>query len=271
MARAWLMLMCVWVAACTAPAEDLTVHFRARVGTKRFACGESYARASGEQLAFSDFRMYVSDFDLIDGKGKRVRLALTPDGRFQSERVALLDFAHRSASSASGTTEVHELVRGRIQKRSYRGLEFTVGVPFADNHQDMSQANAPLDVSSMFWVWRSGYKFLRIDGTSTSARGTSAFSLHLGSTGCVSRAPTDPASHCTRENRMRVRLPAFDPARDVVELQLETLLAGFDFNGESPSNGCESDPDDRDCSGVFRALGLNGSSEQAFARSGAAR
>jgi len=81
-------------------------------------------------------------------------------------------------------------------------LSFNVGVPFAVNHQNPLLQESPLNDSSMFWVWRNGYKFIRWDMQSESG---DSWSFHLGSVGCESaamvRAPQKP---CAQPNLIPV-------------------------------------------------------------------
>ena len=111
----------------------------------------------------------------------------------------------------------------------------------------------------MFWVWRHGYKFLRVEAHRPDAP---ALSVHLGSTGCSGEAPTDRPARCTRPNRARVRLDGFDPRRDGVDFDLGALFADLTLPADRADAGCESAPDDPDCQGIFDALGLSGARAQ---------
>lgn len=267
MVRGLLIMGWMWVAACAPPQDDIALKFRAWFGDRPLACGQSYVGAGGARLRFDDVRLYVSDLTLLDEDGRQVPLTLRPDTPAQNLRTALLDFTPSPRTCAGGSPQLARTVHGRAPRGRYRGLALTVGLPFEDNHQDVSVARAPLDVSSMFWVWRSGYKFVRIDGTGEADGHSQPFSVHVGSTGCDGRAPTDRPTRCTHPNRARVRLGPFDAARDHLAVQLDALLRELVLTGTSPGNGCESDPDDLECRGVFDALGLTGH-EQTFVKVG---
>ena len=129
------------------------------------------------------------------------------------------------------------------------GLRFTVGVPFAQNHQDQAAAPSPLNLTGMFWSWQSGYKFVRIEGKTASG---SAYLLHLGSTGCA-KDGSGQVTSCTSPNRATVTLSGFDPARNTIAVDLAALLAGSDL---SASAECHSQSDKAACAPYFKALGL---------------
>ena len=133
----------VLATAVTSPAlaqaeRKITVRFSATVGTEPFACGKSYdgIGATGSRVTPSDFRFYVSDVELIDSSGKSVPLKLDQDERWQHQNVALLDFENRSGPCLTGTQETRDVVTGTVPAGNYRGLRFTLGVPFALNHAD---------------------------------------------------------------------------------------------------------------------------------------
>jgi hypothetical protein len=67
-----------------------------------------------------------------------------------------------------------------------------------------------------------------------------------------------PATSCGQPNRVRVSLAGFDPLRDVIELDLATLLEATDVdaNQAQTASGCMSSQADRGCEGLFRQLGL---------------
>lgn len=74
-------------------------------------------------------------------------------------------------------------------------------------------------------------------------------------------------ARCAHPNRVQVRLPRFDLARDSVELDLSALLASLDLPARDAAAGCESASDDLDCAGVFSALGLSAGANQRVFRS----
>lgn len=143
----------------------------------------------------------------------------------------------------------------------YDGLTFTLGVPFEMNHGDPTVAASPLSVTSMFWSWQSGYRFVRIDvvPTERAADAPDGWFLHLGSTLCPSGGRTEPPTGaCANPNRPTVTLTGFDPETGTVVIDPAPVVAEADLTANAPETaaGCMSFPDDADCATVMPKLGL---------------
>jgi uncharacterized repeat protein (TIGR04052 family) len=160
-------------------------------------------------------------------------------------------------------------VRGTVPSGEYTGVEVTVGVPFALNHQDPTVSPSPLNSTAMFWNWQGGYKFIKFDTSSSgvsdqkpaapNAMGpVTRYSVHLGSTMCAGTSKTQPPQACQSPNRMTVRFDGFDLAKGVVVADMGAVLsqANVDVNAQGTSPGCMSFPKDADCPPVMGALGL---------------
>lgn len=265
MTRTLLLLLPLGIACKDDPTDD-TAHdhehavdlaFTAVVGAEAWACGGVYSGlgTTGTSYTATDLRLYVSAVQLLDAEGGRTPLALEQDGAWQLADLALLDFEDATGPCSNGTAEVNTTVRGTVPHGDYTGVELTVGVPFALNHADSSTAPSPLNLSTMFWSWQSGYKFIRIEGT-TAGLSTGTF-LHLGSTGCDAD-DTGVVTGCGSPNRPTYRFD-MDPFTDTLALDLAALFAGTDLDSNTPETaaGCMSAPSDPDCAGVFAALGLD--------------
>lgn len=259
-------------AAAAQEIAPITLRFAAMVGAEPFVCGRSYdgLGSGGARLTPGDFRFYVSDLHLIEESGNAVPLTLAQDGRWQYRDVALLDFETRSGPCLTGTAETRAVVTGTAPVGRYRGLRFTLGVPFALNHADSTIAPSPLNLTSLFWGWQGGYKFLRIDLASAGSRpgpvshgahaghAPAGFPIHLGSTGCGPAGPGLTPAPCRSPNRPVIELTGFDPTKGTVAADLKTLLDGVDVQSNAPSTpaGCMSAPEDGDCDRLMRNLGL---------------
>jgi len=269
-ALAALSLMAACASTASPPPasmQDVAIRFDARAGDQSLRCGQSYSGigSTGASVTLQDFRVYVSNIRLIDRDGREQPLQLTPDGAFQGESVALLDFENASGN-CNGNSATNALVRGRAPAGDYVGLAFDIGVPVDLNHQDTTLAAPPLNFSALTWAWRYGYKFTTIDletgrapDAAPSAHGASGFSIHLGSVDCGAGSPrTPPESPCATPNRPSYRLDAFDPARQVVVLDLAALLAATDvtINDPESASGCMSTADDDDCIAIMDRFGL---------------
>jgi uncharacterized repeat protein (TIGR04052 family) len=253
--------------------QTFTLKFAARVGQKPFNCNSSYPLdKSAIKYRASDFRFYISDVALIDRTGKAVPVTLEQDGKWQYENVALLDFENRTGACANGTIETRDRIVGKLPPGDYTGLKFSLGIPSNLNHEDGTLAASPLNLTSLWWNWRSGYKFLRIDLEANAAKPhsnrnhkqhshretkSSGFPIHLGSTGCKEESSTDP-KNCTYPNRTTVLLSNFNPTKHMVVADLKQLVAGSNLSQNHPqtSPGCMSEPNDKDCAGIMKNLGL---------------
>lgn len=258
-----------------AEAQSVTLRFQAKVGNQPFRCGESYSLGTpAKRVTPTDFRFYVTDVALIDASGRAVPVTLQQDGKWQYQSVALLDFEDKSASCANGTQEVRDRVIGTVPPGTYRGIQFSLGVPFALNHADATLAASPLNLTSLWWNWRGGYKFLRIDlasaamphgagtrqltaHTPSASTGHSpnpghgqpgtghspgpghsqaqGFAIHLGSTACQASATNQAPTRCANPNLAAVTLNNFDPARNVVVADLAALVQSTNLAMNQPN------------------------------------
>lgn len=279
-AAALLMLGCGGAIALASPAavsqsqvaspQAVSIQFRAMVGDRPFACGLSYAGlgTTDSTLTPADFRLYVSEVGLVDAEGTVTPLQLDQDGKWQYQNVALLDFEDGSGACANGTPETRTQVTGSIPAGDYTGITFTLGVPFSLNHNDVTLAPSPLNLTSMWWNWQGGYKFVRIDlehqriGTGDAERQsgvnsghhagaqrqhgdtgshhgnhgehgghsmTQGFLIHLGSTGCQIEGDRQQPTICNHPNRSTVVFSDFDPADNEVVADLAALVAESDL------------------------------------------
>ncbi|MEL7494788.1 MAG: MbnP family copper-binding protein [Cyanobacteria bacterium J06554_11] len=267
--------------AVDTPAESqvVTIEFEGVVGDDPFACGETYQIGSeGTTVTPLDFRLYVSEVALLDVEGNAVPLVLEQDGLWQHQNVALLDFEDKTGGCVNGTGETRAQVVGAVPAGEYSGLRFTVGVPFALNHIDSTLAPSPLNLTSLWWNWNFGYKFMRLDfdtsvdtalsssfstesatqkGTEVHAASSQAFAIHLGSVGCQLDSAQAPI-RCTSPNQAEVLLPGFNPTQNVVVADISALLADTNLseNQEGTAIGCMSSPQDSDCGGIMQNIGL---------------
>jgi len=276
-----------WLAALTAPslaADPVTIQFAARAGDQPVTCGQAISGigASAATVQIQDFRIYVSAVRLVDRQGAEHPVTLTPDGVWQGERVALLDFEN-ATGNCNGNGPTNTRLVGTVEAGDYVGIAFDIGVPVDLNHQDPTLAEAPLNFTALTWPWRWGYKFTTIDletGRSEPATGAmaghaaSGFSIHLGSVDCGEGSPrVAPERPCASPNRATIRLDGFEASRDLIVLDLAALLAGTDVTVNAPetASGCMSTADDGDCVGIMDRLGLTfrgkASGGQRFVRS----
>ncbi len=255
-------------------AQRVTLAFDARVGDEPAACDREYAAlGSGATPArLADARLFLTDIEVRNASGEWVALALDQDTPWQAHNVALLDFEDGSeACAGSGDASLNHEVVGTLPEGTYTGLRFQVGIPTNLNHNDSAVAPAPLNVAPMFWNWRGGYKYLRVDwdislsGTvdfnAEDAPAVPRWNVHLGASQCVGAAPTSPPeAPCGFANRPAIALPEFVADSHKVVIDLGALVAGADLsaNVEGTPPGCMSArTESADCVPVYSNLGLS--------------
>ncbi len=241
--------------------RDIEINFAAAVGSESFTCGGIYEEmgTTGTTLRLADFRFYVSNVRLLTPAGDEVALDLEQDGLWQRDDLALLDFETGSPGCPVGNEPMNTSVRGTAPAGVYTGVRFDMGIPFDMNHGDAERAESPLNLTSMFWNWNGGYKFIRVDGFAGPVDGAISYNLHLGSTGCNGGAPPIPPSEeCVNPNRPEITLNGFNPDTNVIVADLAAVLADADLehNQMETAPGCQSQPFDMDCVTVFPKLGL---------------
>lgn len=257
----------VAISACGDEDDDVeprsvSISFAASVGGLAASCSTVYddVDGAGTSAQLADARLFVSGIELRNARGEWVALGL--DGsRWQHQGVALLDFEDGAdACAGSGTSDLNDRVTGVVPPGSYDGLRYDVGIPFELNHNDQATAPAPFNTPGMFWNWRGGYKFVRVDWVPQSTP-VERWNVHLGSVACDAPAPTQaPAAPCGRPNLPRVELDRFDPDADLVEVDLGALVRNANLSVNVPDSppGCMSSPMEADdCTPVYSALGLD--------------
>lgn len=186
--KAVLLAMAIACSALEVKAQsetkEVAIDFEAWVGESEFVCGESYEGVGVNQSTITptDFRFYVSNLALIDESGNAVPLELEQDGKWQYQNVALLDFEDGTSACDNGTAELNTTVVGTVPEGDYQSLQFTMGVPQDLNHEDAAIAPSPLNLTSMWWNWQGGYKFLRVE-METEAISNAAETSHSHSEG----------------------------------------------------------------------------------------
>jgi uncharacterized repeat protein (TIGR04052 family) len=242
-----------------ADTQDVTIAFAANVGDQAFSCDGAFdgLGASATTVTITDFRFYVHGVELRDAaSGDWVAVALTQDGLWQHQDVALLDFEDKTGNCGNGTTETNARVVGQVPAGSYDGLRFKLGLPFELNHGDAATAPSPLNLTGLFWNWQGGYKFLRVDSLPVGA--DSPFNLHLGSTGCDGDPSTGAVVSCSRPNVTSIELAPFDLAASVAVADYAAVIAENDLSTDQGGGpGCMSGQTDPECEPVFRHLGLD--------------
>jgi uncharacterized repeat protein (TIGR04052 family) len=260
--RILLTALIVALAGCgsTTPAgTSVELAFEARVGATPFECGRTYEGigSTGTALTVSDLRFYVHDVRLVTSAGREVPVALDDDD-FQNGGVALLDFETGGSACEAGNAPTHTELTGTVAEEGpFTALRFRIGVPEARNHLDSGSQPSPMNLSSMYWGWQGGYKFMRFEGRTTGLSDGVVF--HLGATAC-SGDPMAGTRTCSNGNRpdLEVILPAgFSPSTHRFVIDVARWLAGVDLDDDAGGElGCMSGPMDPECPAWFASIGL---------------
>lgn len=151
---------------------NLEVYFDHVVNGSTFALGTNYVNASGETMNFSQFDYYVSNFVLVKEDG--------------SEHVVPKDscyFLVKTSSTSSRTVTLKNVPAG-----NYKEVKFIIGVDSLKSTRPATERTGVLDPAGegagMYWMWNSGYIFVKAEGTSPQApldaQGHNTFRYHIG-------------------------------------------------------------------------------------------
>lgn len=283
--------------AAPAAAANTMLKFAFVAGKEAVACGKEIQNiGAGRNTAqIMDARFYITNIRLIDAQGIEVPFVLTPDNKWQSDKVALLDFEDGTGLCRDGgNSDLNDTVKGKAPAESYTGIVFDLGLPFEMNHADVATSKTPLNIQALWWNWQNGYKFARIDLATNAAAPNNNFFIHLGSTGCgeammdhahgnahvadtsgtkamtstmamtattkmdMSAANKAPSSPCANPNLVSIRLNKFDPTQNRIVADLASLLTNVNLAQSKPMPaGCMSGIEDPDCTRLFPNLGLS--------------
>lgn len=194
-------------------AATVHVNVRPSLHGEPFSCVER----EGASMRPTELMLFVHDLEWVLANNTRVPVALLPDGIWQTERLALLDFAGTQNGCVDASSAINEtLIFQGDAPAEVAFLSFRLGVPFELNHADPTTHSGPLTQMQMHWGWRGGYKFLRLEGVN----GEHDVLLHLGSTGCV--GPMTAVERCERPGQMEILVP-WSPGM-AIGLELAPLL-----------------------------------------------
>ncbi|MFT5758398.1 MAG: putative repeat protein (TIGR04052 family) [Alteromonadaceae bacterium] len=202
---------------------------------------------------YQQLQMYISDIELK-----------SEDGSWQSWPMTVSNFQHSNiALIGENCRDNQDSTHWQIELKSIQKfnekthIRFTLGIPFELNHLNPLSQPSPLNDSSMFWVWQTGHKFLRLELASADDN----WLFHLGSTGCsapsVMRAPKQP---CAQPNQVVVELPF--PKQKPRQSAQQTKTIQFDLSAllqdtkVTMKTSCQSAIDDENCIKPLSHIGV---------------
>lgn len=158
---------------------DITIEFDNRAGDESLDFNQPFTNAAGEQLTFSKFQYYVSNFVLVKADG--------------SEHIVPKDSCYFLVSQSNAASR--SITLKNIPAGEYTRVKFMLGVDSLKHTVDLSELTGVLDpagvAADMFWDWNYGFIHMKIEGTSPSApydsmMGMSMFMYHIGGFGGIS-------------------------------------------------------------------------------------
>jgi hypothetical protein len=158
------------LAACHHPAQaqPVSIEISHLAGTEPLQLGSSFKTAAGDELSLDKLRYYLSNLRLRRADGSWF---VNPQWPQKSDGYFLVDEAVASSK---------KLRIGPVPDGDYSGIEFLIGIDDTRNHAGAQ--TGPLDpAKGMFWMWHSGYIFLKIEGHSPqSTASEQQLSYHVG-------------------------------------------------------------------------------------------
>lgn len=147
---------------------------------------------------------------------------------------------NNQASSESLKTNNYLQFATPVDLDSAEQLSFSLAVPFALNHQNPLLQPSPLNLPSMFWSWRSGHKFFRLDMQGPNKN----WVFHLGSVGCSAVSTMrSPQEECVQPNRVSFQLDKKHNGSKLV-MHLDRLMANTSMQN---SGSCLFHSDQQSC------------------------
>lgn len=134
---------------------QLRITFAPLVEGQPFQAGRAYTTATGVRHDFSNFEFYLTDLRLVRANGEDTLLGDLFVDVMENE-------LYTPETVINGLT-----LTVPVPAADYQGIRFNVGVPTPRNNGDPSLygSSHPLSPNrGMFWVWASGYIFMKVEG-----------------------------------------------------------------------------------------------------------
>jgi len=156
---------------------NLRISFENVVGNQSLQLNSgSYQNALGESFNVTMLNYYISNISLVDENGNVYTVP-------QNESYFLV----KQDVSASKSITIPNVPEG-----NYTSIRYTIGVDSLRSTMPIADRTGVLDPADggqgMYWMWNSGYIFMKFEGTSTAASGGD-IKYHIGGFGGYS-SPT---------------------------------------------------------------------------------
>lgn len=152
---------------------SLVIHLDNKVGTNDLVFGTRYINGNGDTMNFSKFNYYVSNFKFTKADG--TTYTVPKDSSY---------FLVKHDDEAT-----KELTFNNVPAGDYTSVSFVIGVDSLKSTAPTSERTGVLDptagASGMYWMWNSGYIFVKVEGTSPQApidtpTNSRPFAYHIG-------------------------------------------------------------------------------------------
>ncbi|GLR72566.1 MbnP family copper-binding protein [Agaribacter marinus] len=170
---------------------------------KQVLCGAEVDLAA-KKWRINKFAFFVSNIHVgVDG-GRWLHVENVPND-WQTEQTTLINLVARcSDSNDKNTNATVKFYLPNVVLDDIVKLKFSLFVPFEQNHLNPLIQAPPLNNAEMFWSWRQGHKFMRVDMQSEE----DDWLFHLGSVGCESVAVVrPPPAPCKQANQFEIIVP----------------------------------------------------------------
>jgi len=203
------------------------LRFNPVVNGAPFHLDSLYTTTHGVPFRVSKLCWYLSRVELVDSTGTAAPVTLC-----DSAGHALPFGVHMVRADSAHSMAVYM----RIYPGSYRGINFGIGVPGTTVSDTLNHSNAsihpyPLNVDAdMYWGWKAGYVFFKIEGTSTVNDTALTFFYHIG----------DDARYVVRSLQTPFTVQRSAPRSVEVRMNLAQLFVSPTDNTASPNLGSAS-------------------------------
>jgi hypothetical protein len=158
----------------------IEMRFYPKWGTAPLTLNTRYTNAAGDTVQLSAIKFYVSEAALVDSTGKEFKLT-DGDAHAKASHGSGLAIWLVDMSATTVAANGYYPFQAKGAPGKYRGVKFSVGVPFDENHKDAATQGEPLGPNSgMYWSWNPGYIFHKIEGRVDSAGQQKVLNYHLG-------------------------------------------------------------------------------------------
>jgi uncharacterized repeat protein (TIGR04052 family) len=243
-----VFLLILLLPSCSDESNYNQLHFSPVFANNIIQC-QSALTVNGVNWQVEQLQFYINTVEYQQTQGKWLTWPMKTNA-YQSSNVALLG-DHCETQGKSNANWVIEFASS-VEFNKNTKVRFTLGVPYELNHLNPLTQKSPLNDSSMFWVWQSGHKFLRLEMITKN----DDWLFHLGSMGCKAQsAMRSPKAPCLYPNTttFEITMDSSTKINNRIIFDLEKLIKGIKLIN---SNNCQSNVDNPSCQQLFKNIAL---------------